>query len=586
MEEAKSFRQHTVTKQQIAELIRAARQRFESEKVEKWADECRALQVKLAADRFNLVVLGQFKRGKSSLINAIIGKELLPTGLLPLTSAITTLCYGPKEKVCLQRKGWVFDQEIPIKDLPEFVTQQGNPGNEKGLIEARIELPVAFLRRGVHFVDTPGIGSSQLENTATTNQFLPEADAVIFVTSVEAPLSQVEQNFLREVSGYVHKLFIVVNKIDLISPPERVQVLDYMRENVEIILGPNEISIFPVSARQALTAQTIQEKYENGIKQLEAALEVFLVNEKNQTFCVSILERLIQILASAFSGENEANLKSGQLDSLWIAATNLRNTLFDNEPLLSNALTNKTTAIPVPKNRKIVNVDSRLKKKHDLPKARTCPICAALGQELFDYFVDLQQVGGNEQDEFLASGGLCQVHAWQFREMAAAVTINQMYAPLVESAAAELKQMHSDHRNGKESNNQALPKKNTCPACALIDKAERAQVKTFLEYVKTSNGKSYYKDALGLCLPHLEAVLHANLENDIQNFLLEEQARHLEELSEDMRNYVLKREALRRDLLNTNEENAWIRVIVQMVGERMSYILSRNEASPIWKTQE
>jgi predicted GTPase len=94
-----------------------------------------------------------------------------------------------------------------LGQLAGFVTERGNPGNEKGLIEARVELPERFLRRGLHFIDTPGIGSARQENTATTYEFLPEADAVIFVTSVEAPLSAAEEDFLHEIRAQVRRLF-------------------------------------------------------------------------------------------------------------------------------------------------------------------------------------------------------------------------------------------------------------------------------------------------------------------------------------------------------------------------------------------
>jgi hypothetical protein len=570
MKKTQLFRQYTVVKQQMADLIRAARQNFKMEKSENWEDACRALQEKLAADRFNLVVLGQFKRGKSSLINAIIGRDLLPTGLLPLTSAITTLCYGPQERIALVRKDWVMEQEIAMSDLPDFVTEEGNPGNQKGLIEARIELPVPFLRRGVHFVDTPGVGSSRIENTATTYEFLPEADAVIFVTSVEAPLSQAEQDFLRDVSTYVRKLFVVVNKMDLVSSTERAKVLDYVRTNVESVLGTNGIPFFPISARQALTDKTGGGKTESGIDQLEAALEAFLVNEKNRSFSVSILDHLIHILSSAISEQaTEASLQE-QLNPIQTAATDLRDTLLKGEQSVSITLKEKINSATILKKQKQPTQDSKPSRKRGFSQTRTCPICAGLRQELFDYFVDLQQVGAEEQQDFLAGGGLCQVHAWQFRDMATAGTINQMYAPLIESSAAQLKQMRGNHSKDKPS------MRKSCAACELLERTQRVQVEKFLEYMKTPDGKVYYQNALGLCLPHLEVTLAANPTEDIRGFLLEEQSRHLEELSEDMRNYVLKREAIRRDLLNDNEENAWSRALIQMVGERMSYISPGN----------
>src|SRR6266498_5765102 len=115
------LRQYTLAKQQVSDLVRASRQLFERLKDEPQMDRCRDLLVKLAEDRFNLAVLGQFKRGKSSLMNAIMGRDLLPTGLLPLTSAITTLCYGSTERVVLRRKGWALEQEVPLAHLADFI---------------------------------------------------------------------------------------------------------------------------------------------------------------------------------------------------------------------------------------------------------------------------------------------------------------------------------------------------------------------------------------------------------------------------------------------------------------------------------
>ncbi len=251
-----SLRHYTLAKQEVATSVRAAKQLFEAHGAQDAAERCHALVVQLAEDRFNLAVVGQFKRGKSSLMNAVLGRNLLPTGLLPLTSAITTLCYGPKERVLLRRKGWAWEQEVPLTQLAAYITELGNPGNEKGLIEARVELPLPFLRRGLHFIDTPGIGSARHENTATTYAFLPQMNAVIFVTSVEAPLSEAEERFLVDIRGQVRQLFVVVNKMDMLAgETEREEVLGYIHTRVEQFLGTGNAHLSPLSARDGLTAK-------------------------------------------------------------------------------------------------------------------------------------------------------------------------------------------------------------------------------------------------------------------------------------------------------------------------------------------
>src|SRR5439155_1951909 len=89
-------------------------------------DRFHTLLSRLAEDRFHLVVLGQFKRGKSSLINAVIGRELLPIATIPLTSVVTALRYGPAERVLIHRQGIALAVEVPPSRLEEFITERGN----------------------------------------------------------------------------------------------------------------------------------------------------------------------------------------------------------------------------------------------------------------------------------------------------------------------------------------------------------------------------------------------------------------------------------------------------------------------------
>ncbi len=115
------LREYTQIKQEAAALVRASKQALHELGDTESEDRCQALLVKLAEDRFNLAVVGQFKRGKSSLMNAVIGRDLLPTGLLPLTSAITALCYGSHERAVLRRKGWSIEPEISLDELDQYV---------------------------------------------------------------------------------------------------------------------------------------------------------------------------------------------------------------------------------------------------------------------------------------------------------------------------------------------------------------------------------------------------------------------------------------------------------------------------------
>ena len=293
-----SLRAYTRAKQEVAKSVRSALDLIRSRGDEQRIARCQALLVKLAEDRFNLVVLGQFKRGKSSLMNAIIGRDLLPTGLLPLTSVVTALRFGPAERLVLTRDN-SWPQEAPISALAEYVTERGNPGNVKKIGTAYVELPVSLLRRGLHFVDTPGVGSIHEQNTATTYAFLPQCDAALFVTSVDTPLSELEVDFLRTIRQHARRVFFIVNKTDLLAAEERDEVLGFIRDGLREAAGGEEVRLFAVSSREALEAKRAgdQARYQrSGLKELEDALGAFLVKEKSRALLVSLLDRALRLL--------------------------------------------------------------------------------------------------------------------------------------------------------------------------------------------------------------------------------------------------------------------------------------------------
>ena len=296
------FRQYTRVKQAIAQELHALADFLGKRLDETEAEECRQLMVKLAEDRFVLSVVGQFKRGKSSLMNAVTGHDILPTGVLPLTSAITVLKYGPKARLTILKRGVSHPEEVPVSNISEYVTETGNPGNGKKVSRACLELPAPFLRRGLEFVDTPGIGSALEANTATTYDFLPHSDAVVFVTSVETPPTRAETDFLHRIQKHVRKIFFVVNKIDLAENGEQQDILEFISRTLRQHVQAEKLKIFPVSSSLAM-ASIIEGKsdaYEkSGVKALQEALSEFLVAEKSNVLFVSVLDKVLVLVRNA-----------------------------------------------------------------------------------------------------------------------------------------------------------------------------------------------------------------------------------------------------------------------------------------------
>ena len=125
----------------------------------------------LITNCFNLVILGQFKRGKTTLINSLIGKEILPSSVVPLTSMVTILRFGEELRCNIFMEDG-SEKNVRIEELSDYVTEKGNPKNIRGVRCARIEYPSPFLKEGILLIDTPGVGSTFMHNTETTYDFL------------------------------------------------------------------------------------------------------------------------------------------------------------------------------------------------------------------------------------------------------------------------------------------------------------------------------------------------------------------------------------------------------------------------------
>ena len=174
---------------------------------------------------FLMVVVGEFNAGKSAVINALLGGDYLPEGVVPTTSELVLIRHS------------------------DAVEQQGADG---GMAVHR--LPVPWLQE-VNLVDTPGTNAVIRQHQELTEHFVPRSDLVLFVTSADRPFSESERAFLQQIRDWGKKVVIVINKIELLTTEaEQRQVLEFVRQNAHELLGVGP-AIFAVSARLALEAK-------------------------------------------------------------------------------------------------------------------------------------------------------------------------------------------------------------------------------------------------------------------------------------------------------------------------------------------
>jgi ribosome biogenesis GTPase A len=208
-----------------------------------------AARARVDEDRFNLVVLGEFKRGKSTLINALLEREVLPIGVVPLTSVVTAIGAGERDRLVIRYTDG-REEDRPLADLADYVTEARNPENRLGVELARIALDNDLLQAGLEIVDTPGIGSIHSHNTQVARDFLPRVDAAIGVLDAGQPLSEGERQLFVEAVRRVPRLLMVVNKIDHLDDDDRPVAVEFVRAALRELLREAEPELFAVSARR------------------------------------------------------------------------------------------------------------------------------------------------------------------------------------------------------------------------------------------------------------------------------------------------------------------------------------------------
>jgi ribosome biogenesis GTPase A len=259
--------------------------------------EIEALDEKLSANRFYLAVLGQFKRGKTTLINSLLGADILPVAVVPLTSIITILSYGKEPEVVVHFLSGATRQ-IGMEDLEQYVTERHNPQNAKGVKHVDVRYPSPYLKDGILLVDTPGVGSTYQHNTEVTHSFLARVDAAIFLVSVDPPITQAEAEFLRRTKEEVHHFFFVLNKIDLMTEAEMQESLAFTRTQIEQQTGLGAIELFPMSARMAIEGKKTgnDERFRaSGLVQFEQTLRSFLMKDKGLVLLESSISDVLRV---------------------------------------------------------------------------------------------------------------------------------------------------------------------------------------------------------------------------------------------------------------------------------------------------
>jgi len=274
-----------------------------------YAEQVRELRARLVEQRLQIAVLGQFKRGKSTFLNALLGVPLLPTGVLPLTAVPTFIRWAREPGMAVTYLDGRAE-ELPAtataeitNQLFQLVTEDGNPHNEARIARVDLSFPASVLGNGIVLIDTPGIGSTYQHNTDTALRTLPACDAGFFILSADPPVTPAELEYLDRVRANVPHLFFILNKTDYLSKSDRIAAVEFLRRSLSAHMPTEEdILIFTLSARRGLEAKqagNVQGVADSGLAAIESWLAQFLAREKTEALRCAVTGKFARLLDAA-----------------------------------------------------------------------------------------------------------------------------------------------------------------------------------------------------------------------------------------------------------------------------------------------
>lgn len=293
-----------------------------------------------------VAIFGQFKAGKSSFLNSLIGKDVLPVGVIPVTTVITRLQYGEKERAVIHYYDGK-EEEIPLERIAEFTSEAHNPANRKNVEIVDVELPGLEEFSGLRLVDTPGLGSTFKYHRETSVNWLPEAGTAIVAISADRPLSAHDLELIRDLQKHTPRVVLLLTKVDLLNDDQQEEIIKFIQETVRKELD-KELEIFPYSTRllankwkeklqseflskiscnwekefREILGYKINSLVQNCLSYLEIAKQSSLQDEKER-------EALRQLIL-----DDKVNFRAMEKEIAWIARENSEQT----RPLISQHL--------------------------------------------------------------------------------------------------------------------------------------------------------------------------------------------------------------------------------------------------------
>lgn len=296
---------------------------------------------KTTNDHFEVAIVGEFKRGKSTLINAILGQEVLPADVLPATATLNRVTYSKEPYVKVEYKDG-RSETVDIDRLADYVTKLSYDSEKvaETVKEATVYYDTDFCKNHVDIIDTPGLNDDE-QMTNVTMSILPEIDAAVFVISANSPFSQFEKEFLENkmLTSDLGRIIFAVNCFGTFSKEDEDRIVEtverricsYVMDKAKKVMGENsrEFGVYKrkigkpkvigVYAKKALMAKESGDEQmlaESNFPKFESVLETMLTTERGSITLQILANKIIssgsEIINSIVIHENALAMETDE----------------------------------------------------------------------------------------------------------------------------------------------------------------------------------------------------------------------------------------------------------------------------------
>lgn len=304
---------------------------------------------KVANEHFEVAIVGEFKRGKSTLINALLGEEVLPADVLPATATLNRVTYSESPYVEVEYKNGESER-VDIDKLADYVTKLSYESEKRAetVKQATVYYDTAFCKNNVDIIDTPGLNDDE-QMTNVTLSILPEIDAAVFVISANSPFSQFEKEFLEKkmLTSDMGRIIFAVNCFGTFSKEDEDRIVEtvekrigsYVMEKAKMVMGENskEFAVYKrkigkpkvigVYAKKALMAKESHDDEmlrESNFPTFESVLETMLTKERGSITLQILANKIIssgsEIINSIVIRENSLMMETDEFMDKYQAA--------------------------------------------------------------------------------------------------------------------------------------------------------------------------------------------------------------------------------------------------------------------------